>query len=289
VASVKKIGIVGQGFVGSAVREGMNSSFTVETYDKYKGHPHSTKNSLKDLVVDTDVIFVCLPTPMRKDRSCDTRIVEDVVKEIDEIAKSCNDCKIVVVKSTIPPGTTERMNSYVKNCQVVFNPEFLTEANSFEDFKNQTRIVVGGPRPGSTIVKNIFRKAFPRTPIIKTGSNTAEMVKYFTNCFLSTKVSFANEMSQICEKIGIDYDKVVEYTLLDTRLGRSHWSVPGPDGSMGFGGHCFPKDLNALIHVAKDLDVKPTVMESVWEKNNEVRDSESRDWEHMTGRAVSED
>ena len=286
---IKKIGIVGQGFVGSAVREGMKSSFQVETYDKYKGHPESTKNNLEDLVREVDVIFVCLPTPMRKDRSCDTRIVENTVYEIDKLSSSLSSSKIVVVKSTIPPGTTKRMNENVTNCQVIFNPEFLTEANSFDDFKNQTRIIVGGPRPGSTIVKSVFRKAFPTTPIIKTGSNTAEMVKYFTNCFLSTKVSFANEMSQICRELDIDYDKVVEYTLLDTRLGRSHWSVPGPDGSYGFGGHCFPKDLNALIHVCRDLGVTPTMLEAAWEKNQSVRPSQDRDWEHMKGRAVSED
>ena len=173
--------------------------------------------------------------------------------------------------------------------QVVFNPEFLTEANAVDDFKNQTRIIVGGPRPGSSVVKNVFRKAFKQTPIIKTGSNTAEMVKYFTNCFLSTKVSFCNEIRQICEPLGIDYDKIVEYALYDNRLGKSHWSVPGPDGNMGFGGHCFPKDLNALMYVARSLGVDPIVMAGVWDKNLEVRTDASRDWEKMSGRAVSED
>ena len=289
MSNIKKIGIIGQGFVGSAVREGMKASFDIETYDKYKGFPDSTKNTLADLVRDVKILFVCLPTPMRKNGSCDTRIVEDTVYEIDKLAIIDNTCKTIVVKSTIPPGTTARMNDKVKNCQVIFNPEFLTEANSFDDFKNQTRIIVGGPRPGSTIVKNIFRKSFPNTPIIKTGSNTAEMVKYFTNCFLSTKVSFANEMSQVCDKLEVDYDKVVEYTLLDKRLGTSHWSVPGPDGNLGFGGHCFPKDLNALIHVFDEFGLDAKVLKAAWNKNEEVRPESGRDWEKMKGRAVSED
>jgi UDPglucose 6-dehydrogenase len=284
---IDTIGIVGQGFVGGALNEGMSHVFNIETYDKFVTEK-STCESLKSLVEKADIIFVCLPTPMRQDGSCDLRIVEETVLEIDSFCKKA-DSKVAVIKSTIPPGTTEDLNKKVSNIQVIFNPEFLTEANAIEDFKNQTRIIVGGPRPGSSAVKNVFRKAFKQTPIVKTGSNTAEMVKYFTNCFLATKVIFSNEMKQICDPLDIDYDKVVEYALYDERLGRSHWSVPGPDGSMGFGGHCFPKDLNALIKVAKNNSVDPRILRCVWEKNLEVRDENDRDWEKMTGRAISED
>ena len=286
---INTIGIVGQGFVGGALNEGMKHAFNIETYDKFVAE-RSTCSSLEQLVGRVDVIFVCLPTPMRKDGSCDLRIVEGAILEIDDICGRNEYLgKIAVIKSTIPPGTTESLNDRVGYIQVVFNPEFLTEANAVDDFKNQTRIIVGGPRPGSSVVKNVFRKAFKQTPIIKTGSNTAEMVKYFTNCFLSTKVSFCNEIRQICEPLGIDYDKIVEYALYDNRLGKSHWSVPGPDGHRGFGGHCFPKDLNALMYVARSLGVDPIVMAGVWDKNLEVRTDASRDWEKMSGRAVSED
>jgi len=284
---INTIGIVGQGFVGGALNEGMKHAFNIETYDKFVSEK-STCSSLAPLVEKVDVIFVCLPTPMRQDGSCDLRIVEETILEIDSLCKEI-DNKVAVIKSTIPPGTTEYLNKKVSNIQVVFNPEFLTEANAVEDFKNQTRIIVGGPRPGTSVVKNVFRKAFKQTPIVKTGSNTAEMVKYFTNCFLATKVIFSNEMNQICEPLSIDYDKVVEYALYDERLGKSHWSVPGPDGSMGFGGHCFPKDLNALIKVAKNNSVDPRILRCVWEKNLEVRNENERDWEKMAGRAVSED
>jgi len=286
---INTIGIVGQGFVGGALNSGMSHAFNVETYDKFIDEK-STCDSLSLLVSKADVIFVCLPTPMRKDGSCDLRIVKDTILEIDRICEKNEYIgKIAVIKSTIPPGTTAKLNNLVGYIQVVFNPEFLTEANAVEDFKNQTRIVVGGPRPGSSVVKNVFRKAFKQTPIIKTGSNTAEMVKYFTNCFLSTKVSFCNEIKQVCDQIDIDYDKVVEYALYDSRLGKSHWSAPGPDGSLGFGGHCFPKDLNALMYVARSLGIDPKVMTAVWEKNLEVRTGVNRDWELMEGRAISED
>ena len=110
------------------------------------------------------------------------------------------------------------------------------------------------------------------------------MVKYFTNCFLATKVSFANEMDLVCGQIGIDYDKVVEYATLDDRLGKTHWQVPGPDGDYGFGGHCLPKDLSALIHIAMKLDIDINVLNAVEEANDVIR--KNRDWEDMKGRAV---
>ena len=110
------------------------------------------------------------------------------------------------------------------------------------------------------------------------------MVKYFTNCFLATKVSFSNEIRQICEKIDVDYDKVVEYGLYDERLGKTHFSSPGPDLKFGFGGSCFPKDINALISFAKTLDIDPAVLESAWKKNLQVRPE--KDWEKLLGRAV---
>lgn len=281
------IGIVGQGFVGSAIREGLKDYHNVITYDL---NPQIRNcDSLDELVEKSKIIFACVPTPMRKDGSCDTRLIAKVVHDIDKIASSleADHKKIVVVKSTVPPGTTDRLDKECLFIDVMFSPEFLTEANSFDDFKNQTRIILGGPRPATSTVKTMFRKAFPQVPIIKTGSRTAESVKYFTNCFLSTKVSFANEMKQVCDALGIDYDKVVEYTLHDSRLGKTHWSVPGPDGHLGFGGHCFPKDLQAMIAIANDLGVNSTILSSVWEKNNEVR--EDKDWEKMKGRAISDD
>jgi len=287
--SKKTIGVIGQGFVGSAIREGMNHAFTVETVDLDKTK-NPTCESIYELVDKVnDVVFVCLPTPMKKNGRCDTRIVEDAISEINDANRRLNKNVIPVIKSTIEPGTTDRLNDKYSNVTVIFNPEFLTEANSFEDFKNQNRIIIGGPRPASTTVKTMYRKAFPTVPIIKTGANVAETVKYFINCFLATKVSFANEMKQVCDRMNIDFDKVVEYALYDERIGNSHLSVPGPDGSLGFGGHCFPKDLNAIRFVAQDLGINPSVLTSVWEKNLEVRPQAERDWENMVGRAVVED
>ena len=110
------------------------------------------------------------------------------------------------------------------------------------------------------------------------------MIKYFTNCYLSTKVSFANEMYEICQGLGIDYDKVIEYAQHDERLGYSHWNVPGPDGDFGYGGHCFPKDVKALMHEASQLGINFTLLKATDSKNNHVR--KNRNWEKMEGRAI---
>jgi UDPglucose 6-dehydrogenase len=282
MAFKQTIGIVGQGFVGLALKKGFEKYFHIETYDKYKKE-ESSCTTIKELSKRANIIFVCVPTPMNKGGDCNLSIIKEVVNGIND-ADSGN---IVVIKSTIPPGTTNKLNLACKNINIVFNPEFLTEANFIEDFKNQSKIIIGGPRDAATTVKKLYRKAFPATPLIKTDSKTAELVKYFTNCFLATKVSFSNEFRQICEKNDVDYDKVVECALYDKRLGKTHFSSPGPDGKYGFGGSCFPKDLNAMIKASESLDVDSKILKAVWEKNLEVRPE--KDWEKLKGRAISEE
>ena len=273
-----KIGIVGQGYVGTAVKEVFSKHYETNTFD-LNGKCSCT--DIEDLVDKSDIIFVCVPTPMKKDGSCDTSIVEGVVDEIDEVDITN---KIVAIKSTIPPGTTNRLNKKCKNISVIFNPEFLTEANFIDDFKNQNRIIIGGERPSTTKLRQVYSLVFPNAKIVKTGSITAEMVKYFTNTFLATKVSFANEMKLICDELNIDYDKVVEYSTYDERLGKSHWAVPGPDGKLGFGGSCFPKDINALVKMCEEYDFHPNVLSGAIETNLDVRPEE--DWKELKGRAV---
>ena len=217
---------------------------------------------------------------MNTDGTCHTDIVERVVKDIDDRVDLGNISKpIVVIKSTISLGTTDRLHKKYKGVNVIFNPEFLTEANFIEDFKNQKRIILGGVRQGTNKLRQIYSKVFPHATIVKTGSKTAEMVKYFINCYLGTKVSFANEMKMVSDEVGIDYDKVVEYATYDERLGKSHWAVPGPDGDLGFGGHCLPKDVSAIV---SEFDTE--LLDSVLKVNNKVR--KNKDWEKMKGRAI---
>lgn len=276
---MNKIGVVGAGIVGNAFYEGMRHAFNVVRYDTRP--EFSDVGSLVELLQTVDgPIFVCVPTPMNPDGSASTAIVEDVVRNIYGWGE-----RIVVIKSTVPPGTTDRLNKiFGPTLSVVFNPEFLTEANPVEDFKNQDRIIVGGNPEATQIVANIYSIAYFGVPQFQCDATTAEMVKYVGNCFLATKISFANEISQICEKLGVAYEGVINLAMLDKRLGRSHWKVPGPDGHYGFGLTCFPKDINALIAVAIELGVDPKILRAAWEKNLEVRPE--KDWEKMKGRAV---
>ena len=276
------IGIIGQGFVGNAVYQKFKNFYDVLTYDLDKEKCNST---LDDLIFKSETIFVCLPTPMNKDGSCDTSILNQSLSNIDLIADNLETRRTIIIKSTIPPGTTDKFNKQYSTLNIVFNPEFLTERNAIKDFENQNRIIIGGPRPITTEVKTIFSKVFPKSHIIKTDSSHAEMIKYMTNTFLATKISFANEIYQLCNKLNIDYDKVVEYATLDDRLGESHWGVPGHDGDLGFGGHCFPKDLAALLYLSYQYNTTNRVLKATQETNDKVRSN--RDWEKMKGRAVS--
>ena len=276
------IGIIGQGFVGNAVYQKFNDFYEVLTYDLDKDKCNST---LQDLIFKCETIFVCLPTPMSKDGSCDISILKQSLSNIDLIVDNLETTRNIIIKSTIAPGTTEKLNREYSTLNIVFNPEFLTERNAVKDFENQNRIILGGPRPTTTEIKTIFSKVFPKAHIIKTDSTHAEMVKYVTNTFLATKISFANEIYQLCSKLNIDYDKVVEYATLDNRLGESHWGVPGHDGDLGFGGHCFPKDLAALLHLSNRYGTVNEVLKATQLTNDKLR--KDRDWERMKGRAVS--
>lgn len=297
-----KIGVIGTGFVGTAFISHMSKNHHIVSYDRQYGLREFTSCSESSLRFSSEddvysymdgshpanPVFISVPTPMNTDGSCNTSIVEQVVASINNSSKSVRD---VVIRSTVPPGTTAKLSEKYKKTNCFFNPEFLTEMNAVQDFVNQDRIIIGGTNSGN--VKKVYTESFPHVPIFETDSTTAEMVKYLTNCFLATKVSFANEIFQICESLNIDYNKLIEYATKDKRLGTSHWKVPGPmpssDGSgkllKGFSGSCFIKDLNAIIVVAKSLGIDPKIMSAAWDKNLEVRPE--KDWEQLKGRAVT--
>jgi len=348
--SIKRVGIIGQGFVGTALKEAFSPHYEVLTYDKFRDDLStcaSAESVARKCGFDS-VIFVCVPTPMKYDGSCDTSIVEEVCDSISYggLAEGWpsrwpeHSETIIVIKSTIPPGTTRKLQ-WKDTCRshsfpIVFNPEFLMEKTATEDFKNTKRIILGGrtdarcftsppeahgsepplwfgeKRQGymthinwGNILREFYLKVFPEAEIIETDSTTAEFVKYITNCFLATKVALANEFALLCDSCGVDYSKVIEYATYDERLGESHWAVPGPDGKNGFGGSCFPKDLNGIIAFAKALSLdndphnpfqkssnrgrKPiatNTLEGAWKTNLKVRPE--KDWEQLKGRAVVE-
>lgn len=275
---IKKIGIVGQGFVGGSINEFFKSKTETYTYDL---NGNCNCDSLEELVEKSDLIFVCLPTPMQRDGSCDLSIVKNCINDIFKIDKH----SIAVIKSTVEPGTVEKLINQHGN-QIIFNPEFLTEANAVDDFNNQDRIILGGFGESLLNVEIFFKEFFPKSKVVTCSPNEAEMVKYITNTFLATKVAYANEIYDICTSLNIDYNQLIEIFILDKRLGFSHWSVPGPDGKRGFGGSCFPKDISALISFASKSNIKSPLLQSVWDRNKKI-DRPSKDWELLLGRAVS--
>lgn len=289
VAKSATVGIVGHGYVGKAVEYFFSETCRTLVHDKAK--PEMSK--LRQLVDEAELIFVCVPTPMRNDGSCHTGIVEEVLRDIVEQAGHVNrnlNNFIVVVKSTVSPGFTKRMKERHQGLRLLFSPEFLTEANSFQDFVNTNRVLLGGDVDDGRVAFKYFEARLTekvedgRVTIAACDSTVAETVKLFTNGFLATKVLFCNEMERLCTALEIPYEEVRVLSLLDRRIGQSHTVVPGPDGHKGFGGHCFVKDLNSLKRIADDLDTGQKLFTTVIERNLEVR--EDRDWEKMHGRAV---
>lgn len=282
--SEMKVGVVGFGYVGQAVESFFSSECECFVYDKYK----EDLNTLEEVVSTSHVIFVCVPTPMKNDGSCHTGIVEEVIKDIKTVAQALErDTNefIVIVKSTVKPGFTKRIAEET-GLRVMFSPEFLTEKNSIEDFENTNRVVLGGNINDAKVVAEFFKRKLANkgVPVLQTESTVAELVKLFTNAFLMTKVLFGNEMYKICEALNLSYEEVYTVACLDNRIAYSHFAVPGHDGQLGAGGHCFPKDINNLRHVAKELGTGEKLFTAVIERNEEVRDE--KDWLDMKGRAV---
>ena len=278
-----KIGIVGNGFVGSAIMRGF--ILHVDDIVIYDKDPKRSTHTMEDVASKSDVIFICVPTPMFESGDCDLSIVVSVIEDLSQ-SETIGE-KVIVIKSTVVPGTTESLAQKYSNMRFVFNPEFLTERKARLDFINTSRIVLGSncDKSNST-VESLYRLRFPYTKIIKTDLGTAQLIKYMANCFFAAKVSFMNEMYQICQAIDGNWDQALDGFISDGRIGNSHIDVPGHDGDFGFGGKCFPKDLNAMIKKAESLGVNPSVMKGAWEKNQNVRTD--LDWYDIPG-AVSEE
>jgi UDPglucose 6-dehydrogenase len=266
------IGVIGNGFVGSATVACFSLHAKVRVYDN---DPRVAIDSFEETVGKSDFVFICVPTPMSMQSGrIDLSIIRSVFDKIAAL-KDKSDC-ILIVKSTVIPGTVETLISEYPQLKIVFSPEFLTERSARLDFINASRIIIGGESDLVDRTEKMFRVRFLHTPILKTDVTTAQFIKYMSNCFFAVKVSFMNEMNQAADKLGVNWQDSVKGFLLDGRIGNSHIDVPGHDGQMGFGGKCFPKDINAFINLFEDNGIDPLIMRAAWEKNLEVR--QNQDW-----------
>jgi len=266
-----KVGIVGGGFVGGAMHANFKDVFDVHVWDI--DEEKRTLNSFESFVDWSDIIFVCVPTPMKDNGDCDTSIVEDVIARIANLDKR----KLVVIKSTVPPGTTKSLAERF-DMIIAFNPEFLTEANAHSDFRNQPLIVIGADDAGiATVVTQLYYEFNTKVDnvahVIQRTTKEAELFKYLANSFLATKVIFANEFKILCDKIDVDYGRIAEVAVLDKRLGPTHWRAPGPDGKLGFGGSCFPKDTAALLSFADQIGTSLWLLTEATYINDDLRNT----------------
>ena len=269
-----KVGVIGNGFVGEAQAFAFSLSNEVLIYDV---DPAKTFNTLEE-VHTADFIFVCVPTPMRQDGTQDTSYIEEVFRH----AKAG---PIYIIKSTVKPGSTKGLQIMYPDLNIVFSPEFLTERIAKLDMMMQARIIFGGKRELTDRVQKLYEGRFMNRHFIHTDTNTAEFIKYMNNCFFATKVSLLNEYYRLAEKMNIDWGTAMHGFAADGRVGDSHMQVPGPDGKLGFGGACFPKDINAFIQLGKENNIDMNVLEAAWKTNLEVRPE--ADWTQLKGRAVS--
>ncbi len=258
-----KVGIIGNGFVGNAIYQNFKDKAVTKVYDV---RPEKSLNTQLE-VLDCDIVFVCLPTPMKENGECDLSYVENFFRTVDHSRGN-----LFVIKSTVPIGTTERLCGERKLLRIVHNPEFLTAVNAVEDFKNTDRNIIGGKQEWCIQLRNFFLEHFPDTPVQIVSSNESETIKYFCNSYLAAKVAFFNNLYEICNNFGMNFDSVKDGVCSDSRIGVSHTKVPGPDGQMGFGGYCFPKDINALINTLKERGIDDRLFSTVWEYNVDNRD-----------------
>lgn len=257
-----KLGIVGNGVVGSATaRCYLEHVDEVRVYDELKERRTHTLEE----AIDTDFVFVCLPTPQKKDGSCDVSIIDEFFSEAPKGRR-------YVLRSTVPVGTTERL--YREFDWIVHSPEFLTARCAHVDAQIPSRNIVGypwAPNLSTCPLAQLYLSRFPGTPLHTMFSNASEAVKLIQNSFFATKVAFFNEAYSFCQKLGIDWDAVMRGILADGRIVPSHTRVPGPDGKRGFGGACLPKDLASYVHQLHANGLPAWVAQAAILRNKEDR------------------
>ena len=263
MTKLDSIGIIGLGYVGQALYDAY--SFTHAEIKIFDSDPTKLANNTYTEMMRCDAVFVCVPSPMNSDGSCDSSILESVLENL----KDCHG--VIISKVTATPEIYQRLSDRYPN--LVHVPEFLTASNAYRDYVSSTFTIIGGKIPA------FIREA---ERIIKIGHNhlteihyctikEAALAKYIINSFLATKVIFMNEIKLLADAANVNYSIVSRMISADYRIGPTHLRVPGPDGHMGYGGGCFPKDVEALLKYAESLDINLNVVDAAAKKNTILR------------------
>jgi UDPglucose 6-dehydrogenase len=264
-----RIGIVGLGFVGEAIRsstEFVPDNVVCVDSDVRKGYV----GTYADLLT-CEGIFICVPSPMGQDGRCDTSILESVLEKLKNFQG------VIISKCTAPPNVYEQLNDLFPN--LIHAPEFLTAANAKEDYANGKFAMIGGrvgayQREAERLIR--IGQTELGDNVVHCNIGEASLAKYAINCFMSTKVVFMNELYQLAQAMNLDYDNVAKMVKMDYRIGKSHMQVPGPDGAFGFGGACFPKDTLAMLKFAEQHNVPLNVLDTAVKKNTLLRLTEPK-------------
>lgn len=260
----KKIAIVGHGFVGKATDTIFNKNVDKFIVDPKYG------NGIKDLkAFEPEFIFICVPTPMG-DHGQDGKILEDVINEIYKE----NIEAVLIIKSTVIPANLNKFKNKFEN--IIYNPEFLRERHAIDDFIDSKFIILGGEIDAAKKVAELYKKnsECKADDFIFTDIEKASLVKYTVNSFLASKVLFFNQIYELFMAHGYsekDWEEFTEIIALDKRVGSSHMSVPGHDGRKGYGGACFPKDIDALIKHADNKGINLDLLKNIQQINNDIR------------------
>jgi UDPglucose 6-dehydrogenase len=256
----KEIIIAGYGFVGKAVGRALEDKNIIQIID-----PKINDSIVSDYKY-ADGLIICVGTPSTETGDCD---VSQIYQVIDTVPIHIP----ILIKCTVRPDYLVKIMTDYPNHSICYSPEFLRAATANKDFLNQTYMVIGGDDP-EDFWQSLFKTSLPNCNLFFNSSIVeASVIKYATNCFLSTKVSFFNQLYDVCEANGADYGLVRQILTHDSRIGNSHTLVPGPDMSRGFGGACFPKDTNAFIKYADSLNTPVTVVESAVQYNKTIRNN----------------
>lgn len=276
------IGILGMGFVGGTTAKVFGKKHEILPYDKYK-QPFNTRACIEALVREAELAFICVPTPMKPSGEIDYSPMDDSLQLMQETAARIGrnpEEILITIRSTAVSGTTDGFAAKYP-FRFAFNPEFLREKHALEDMEKTDRVVLGVSDDESKAkLEQAYKALFPNAKYFFVTPKEAEMVKYMANGMLAAQIALANEFYRICQAMGIPYDTIKDIVLEDSRIGRN-LTVPGHDGDFGFGGKCFPKDLNALIYAARGAQYRPYLLEEVWRLNEAVR--RHRDWEAIPG------
>jgi UDPglucose 6-dehydrogenase len=253
-----KIIIAGYGYVGKAVYNAFKEQHDLVIID-----PAYLEEEIKTHV-DADGIIICVGTPSTDTGTCNGMNVLDVIDQTPTFIP-------ILIKSTVSPDIVEMLIERYPTHSIVISPEFLRARTSIEDFANQKYVIIGGDDP-EYFWQELFTETLPNCKIaLKCSMMEASIIKYAVNSFLALKTSYFNQLYDVCESSGTDFDIVRHIISQDQRIGPDHTMVPGPDGERGWGGHCFPKDTLAYVLWARTINADQSIIETAIEYNNMVR------------------